>query len=100
MAAIHKTAYPRFKPYFTAKELDNIFSLSPDEIAFLNRKPKITNTVSRLSFPILLKCYQHLGRPIKVDKMNTAIKKYIAKQLSIEPDVDLTVTLRRTYATL
>ena len=97
MAAIHETAYPRFKPYFTVKELDEVFTLSPDEISFLNRKTKATNSVSRLGFATLLKCYQYLGRPIKVDHVNVGIKKYIAIQLSIDPDIDLTCYPNSTF---
>jgi len=88
MAAIHETAYPRFKPHFTLKELDEVFSLSADEIGFVNRKTKKTNRVSRLAFAIILKCYQYMGRPIKINQINVSIKKYIANQLSIDEDVD------------
>ena len=59
MAAIHETAYPRFKPYFSPKELEEVFNLSPDEMAYLNRKTKATNEVTRLGFALLLKCYQY-----------------------------------------
>lgn len=70
MAAVHETAYPRFKAFFTSKELSEVFTLSSDELVFLNRKTKTQNNVSRLGFAILLKCYQYLGRPIRVSEVN------------------------------
>jgi hypothetical protein len=97
MASIHETAYPRFKPYFTEKELDEVFALSSDEIAFLNKKTKATNMVSRLGFAILLKCYQYLGRPVNVNNINVSVKKYIAKQLSIDSDINLTRYPKSTF---
>ncbi|MFN3233858.1 MAG: Tn3 family transposase [Gammaproteobacteria bacterium] len=97
MAAIHETAYPRFKPHFTPKELDEVFVLSSNETALLNRKTKATNEISRLGFAIVLKCYQYLGRPIKIDQVNVSVKKYIAKQLSIDSDIDLTCYPKSTF---
>jgi TnpA family transposase len=97
MAAIHETAYPRFKPYFTSKELDEVFALSHDEIAFLNRRTKASNAVSRLAFAILLKCYQYLGRPINVSKVSIGIKQYVSKQLSIDFNTDLISYSKATF---
>lgn len=96
MAALYETAYPRFKPYFTLKELDEVFMLSPGEISFLNQKTKMTNAVSRLGFAILLKCYQYLGQPIEVGQVNVAIKKYIAKQLCVDLNIDLAYYAKST----
>jgi TnpA family transposase len=97
MPVIHETAYPRFKPYFTSKELDEVFTLSPDEMAFLNCRTKANNTVSRLAFALLLKCHQYLGRPINISEVNVGIKKYVSKQLSIDMDVDLSRYPKATF---
>lgn len=97
MAAIHETAYPRFKPYFTSKELDEIFTLSPDEITLLNDRTKASNTASRLAFALLLKCYQYLGRPINIGEVSHGIKKYVSKQLSIDMDIDLSHHPKGTF---
>ena len=69
MAAIHETAYPRIKPSLTHKELNEIFTPKEEELALLNSKTKKTLPVPRLGFMIMLKCYQYLGRPIKVQKI-------------------------------
>ena len=89
MVAIHETAYPRFKSNLTSKELREVFTLSTEERDLLNQKTKIKNAVSRLGFALLLKCYQYLGRPIQVDDINTAVKKHMAEQLSIDVNQDL-----------
>lgn len=67
MTAIHETAYPRFKPYLSKRELQEVFLLSSDEIELLNEKTKTQNHISRLGFALLLKCYQHLSRPIQIN---------------------------------
>ena len=89
MAAIHETAYPRIKPHLTHKEFKEIFTPTDDELALLNSKTKLTLPVPRLGFMILLKCYQYLGRPISLQKVEEPIKKYIANHLGIKEPFDL-----------
>ncbi len=48
MPAIHETAYPHVKPYFSKKELDEVFKLSDVEIQWLDQKTKLNNSASRL----------------------------------------------------
>ena len=74
-----------------------VFTLSSDELIFLNRKTKTQNNVSRLGFAILLKCYQYLGRPIRVNEVNTCVKKYISKQLEIDTGIDLSSYSKSTF---
>lgn len=90
MAAIHETAYPRIKPNLSRKELKEIFTPTPDELFLLNSKTKRTLSLPRLGFMITLKCYQYLGRPIRVNKVQEFIKNYIASNLDIKNDIDLT----------
>jgi hypothetical protein len=97
MTDIHETAYPRFKPYLSTKELQEVFLLSTDELALLNGKTKIQNHVSRLGFALLLKCYQFLARPIRIDNINAGVKKYIAKQLSVDFTIDLSSYPKATF---
>lgn len=89
MAAIHETAYPRIKPNMSHHELKEIFTPSEEELALLNRKTKKTLPAPRLGFIIILKSYQYLGRPIKVQTIDNYIKKYIAERIGIDPAVDL-----------
>src|SRR3990167_3677457 len=89
MAAIHETAYPRIKPNLTHKELKEIFTPTNEELILLNSKTKKTLPIPRLGFMATLKCYQYLGRPIAVKKIDTSIKKHISNTLNIDATVDL-----------
>lgn len=89
MPAIHETAYPRVKPYFSEKELDEVFTLSDIEIQWLDQKTKLNNSASRLGLSLLLKCYQYLGRIVRTTEITPLVKEHLCKQLAIEEDVDL-----------
>jgi desulfoferrodoxin (superoxide reductase-like protein) len=96
MAAIYETAYPRIKPHLNHKEFSEVFSPSPDELALLNAKTKKTLPVTRLGFMMILKCYQYLGRPVQVQKIDMHIKKYIAEKIGITSDIDLSQYNKKT----
>ena len=90
MSAIHETAYPRIKPNLSHKEFKEIFTPTEEELCLLNSKTKKTLPVPRLGFMLTLKCYQYLGRPIKVQKIDVPIIKYIAERIAIDPKISLT----------
>ena len=96
MATIHETAYPRFKPVFTQKELVEVFKPNSNELLLLDTNTKKTSEVSRLGFMLLLKYYQYLGRPVKAKHINDFIKKYVAEQLNISTEIDLKKYSRTT----
>jgi TnpA family transposase len=89
MAAIHETAYPRIKPNLTYKELKEIFAPTEEELILLDSRTKKTLPIPRLGFMVTLKCYQYLGRPIKAEKIDESIKKYIAAVLGVNQKLDL-----------
>lgn len=89
LAAIYETAYPRLKPNLTHQELKEIFAPTPEELAFLDTKTKKTLDAPRLGFMLLLKCYQYLGRPIRIKEINDPIKKYVAQHLGITATINL-----------
>jgi hypothetical protein len=89
MAAIHETAYPRIKPNLNHKELKEIFTPTEEELLLLDLKTKRTLPAPRLGFMVTLKCYQYLGRPISVQKVDESIKKTISDKLGIKNTVDL-----------
>ena len=90
MIAIHETAYPRFKPHLTDRELQEVFTLSMDERDFIQQKTKSKNTISRLGFALLLKCYQYLGHFTSVANVPPRVKTYLAEQLGVDAELDLT----------
>lgn len=89
MAAIHETAYPRIKPNLSHKEQKEIFTPTIEELSLLDSKTKKTLPVSRLGFMITLKIYQYLGRPIKVQKVDVSIKRYIAEKIGVDTTCDI-----------
>jgi TnpA family transposase len=89
MPAIHETAYPRIKPHLSPKELENVFKPNEEEFYLLNSNTKKSLPAPRLGFMMFLKCYQYLGRPIKIDTVCTPIKQYLCEQLHIDNHTDL-----------
>jgi hypothetical protein len=49
MTQLHETAYPRLKADPSAQDLDEIYTLTPDEIAFIDKTVK-RPTHARLPF--------------------------------------------------
>ena len=96
MAAIHETAYPRIKPNLTHKELNEIFKPKEEELTLLNSKTKKVMPISRLGFMVMLKCYQYLGRPVKIQKIDPYIKKYISKQINVDSNINSNNYSKRT----
>jgi TnpA family transposase len=60
MTAIERTAYPRLKSRYSAKELDNCFTPTPADMV-LAEEATIDDETLRLSLLAQLKCFQYLG---------------------------------------
>ncbi|MBT2118911.1 Tn3 family transposase [Dyella sp. LX-66] len=76
MTAIKDTAYPRFKSDPSAKDLEEAYTPTPDEVAFtasIADQPRI-----RLAVMLHLKAYQKMGRFITLDEMPERIIRHIA----------------------
>ena len=43
MTQLHETAYPRLKADPSAQDLDEIYTLTPDEIAFIDKTVKLSS---------------------------------------------------------
>lgn len=80
MSSIHETAYPRFKPELTQRELDDIYTPSEDELAFARSNGR--TIPARLSLLILLKTVQRLGYFVKLFEVPPLIISHIAKSLN------------------
>lgn len=89
MATIHETAYPRIKSNLTYKELKEIFCPTQEELILLDSKAKKSLPIPRLGFMIILKCYQYLGKPIRPDKIDASVIKYIAAVIGVDLQLDL-----------
>lgn len=59
MTAVHETAYPRIRSDLSDKELKDLYSPTPEDLAFIERLTK--STVAAFGGVILLKTAQRLG---------------------------------------
>lgn len=59
MSSIHETAYPRFKPDLTQRELDEVYTPSAEDSKFVRRNARALP--ARLYLMLLLKTVQKLG---------------------------------------
>ncbi|ETT84591.1 MULTISPECIES: Tn3 family transposase [Bacillus] len=59
MAAIERTAYPRFKKNLTRRELREIYTITTEENQFAHSMAR--GSIPVLSFLIMMKCFQRLG---------------------------------------
>ena len=81
MTSIERTAYPRFKRYYTHNELHKIYTPTLKEKKFgLERTIGKTNYLNLI---ILLKVFQKLGYFPSLDAVPESIKKQITKELSL-----------------
>jgi TnpA family transposase len=59
MTAIHETAYPRIRSNLSDKDLDELYTPTPDDLAFIERSTK--SSVAAFGGLVLLKTFQRLG---------------------------------------
>ncbi len=84
MASIERTAYPRFKRYYTPNELDKIYTPTRLEIAFAL---KVTaGEENYFNLLVLLKVFQRLGYFPKITDIPLTIINHIRKVLDIQED--------------
>lgn len=87
MASIERTAYPRFKRYYTPKELQEIYTPTPAEIAFGRTSTSGDNNY--LNLIILLKLFQRLGYFPKLSDIPESIVNYIRTFLKLGEPLNL-----------
>ncbi len=83
MTSVHETAYPRFKPDLTQRELEEIYTPTDNEQRLARRLGKTVS--SRLYLLILLKAVQRLGYfPLLAD-VPPAIVSFLTKSIGARP---------------
>lgn len=87
MPSIHETAYPRLKSSVTAKELNEIYTPTADELALAGKVARGGN--ARLCFLLLLKTFQRLGYFAQLRDVPLPIIKHITHCLGEQPPVNL-----------
>ena len=96
MAAIERTAYPRFPPALTASELQTLYAPTEEERAFVAAHAR--GPVPLLTLMTLLKCHQHLGYLPALADVPTQIRTYLCQQLQLPSATDALVATKATLA--
>jgi hypothetical protein len=86
MASIERTAYPRFKSALTAHELDELYSPTEEDFAFVYRRAN--DPTQQLTLLARLKCHQHLGYMPNLEEIPGSIRTYLCQQLRMPADTD------------
>jgi TnpA family transposase len=84
MTDIRRTAYPRFNPHLTTRELEEIYQPTQAELHFINVNTK--GTPQRLTLLLLLKSHQHLGYLPALALVPDKIRAYLCQQLELPID--------------
>jgi hypothetical protein len=77
MSAIHETAYPRLKSAYSERELAEIYTPTPDELAFVCGKRR--EPPARFALLLLLKTCQRLGFFLRLADIPAEIRDHIAE---------------------
>ena len=81
MTAIHETAYPRIRSNLSEKELKELYTPTPDDLAFLERATK--STVAAFGGLVLLKTFQRLGYFPPFDGLPLSLIQHLATARSL-----------------
>ena len=76
MAAIHETAYPRFKSHFKEAELIKFYTPAPEELEFSLKHTR--SLESQFGLLTHLKVFQRLGYFVLWDPIPSSITKYVS----------------------
>jgi TnpA family transposase len=79
VATIHETAYPRLKASLTARDLEEVYMPTSEELAQATSLTR--NDTTRACFVLLLKTFQRLGYFVYLHDVPAIIVHYIADQL-------------------
>lgn len=80
MSSLHETAYPRFKPELTDRELKEVYSPTRAEITFAQRQARQVS--ARLGLLVQLKTVQRLGYFVFIGDVPDVIVRHIASFIS------------------
>lgn len=102
MASAERTAYPRFSRVFTSRELQDVYTPTPEEVLFA--RLHVRNNAGLLSFLVLLKCFQRLQYFPPLPDVPAPVVDHVRTCLHIPPDLplgcDQPKTLYRYHASL
>lgn len=85
MTSIERTAYPRFRHEPNARELQDLFTPSEDEIEFARSLVRDNNEHHFFAAALLLKCLQYLGYYPDLAAIPRAIVNHVRICLRLRP---------------
>ncbi len=94
MTSIERTAYPRFKRYYTNKELRKIYTPTPSEKAFA--LSHTTGQNNYLNLMVLLKSFQRLGYFPKLEKVPVVVINHLKNILNLPKTIKIGYQQQRT----
>jgi TnpA family transposase len=86
MAAIERTAYPRFTSALTARELEELYCPTEEDLEFVSTRAD--DPAQQLTLLARLKCHQHLGYLPTVEEIPDSIRLYLCQQLRLPANTD------------
>ena len=81
MTAVHETAYPRIRSHLSDRELQDLYTPTPEDLAFLERVTK--STVAAFGGVMLLKTFQRLGYFLAFDEVPPRVRRHLATTMGI-----------------
>ncbi|MBE9043424.1 DUF4158 domain-containing protein [Pleurocapsales cyanobacterium LEGE 10410] len=94
MASIERTAYPRFKRYYTQAQLQKTYTPTSTEIAFARDRTQGDSNFFNLM--VLLKSFQRLGYFPKLEQISQDITNYLRDYLKLSEKINLGYDQSRT----
>jgi len=94
VASIERTAYPRFKRAPTTRELTDVYTPTPADIAFVDTTAR--GDGHRLALMCILKAFQRLGYMPRLDDIPAAIVAHMRTHLRLPSAVTLGYDSPRT----
>jgi len=94
MTAIERTAYPRFKRHPSAKELNALYTPTPEDIEWAGRSTR--KSESRFTLLVLLKAFQRLGYFPQPTDIPPVIVQHMRGALHLEATVPFSCPESRT----
>ena len=95
MTSIERTAYPRFKRYYTSHELKSIYTPSTEEKLFASEHTN--NQRNYFNLLVVLKSFQRLGYFPKIEQIPSSIINHIKKVVSLPEEITSGYVHSRTY---
>jgi TnpA family transposase len=94
VASIERTAYPRFKRYYTLAQLQKTYTPTSTEIAFARSNTQ--GDKNFFSLMVLLKSFQRLGYFPSLDQITQDIINYLRDYLKLPENIDVGYDQSRT----